>query len=143
MHLHQIHTKKEEGAEVRPIKFRAWDNFSKKMYEVYQLDFNTGYRQEIDPVRNVHVLTDGQTSINNFVLMQFTGLHDNSIQLKEIYEGDIIDAEGKLKGNIYESPQIYEEGTDWIIASMGTKEWRNTESVAMGCGCKYTEQLSS
>ena len=72
-------------------------------------------------------------------LMQFTGLHDKN-SLKELYEGDIIDADGKLKGNIYESPQIYQEGIDCLIEGMGTEAWRNTESIAMGRGCRYSKQ---
>jgi hypothetical protein len=70
--------------------------------------------------------------------LQFTGLHDKN-GVAEVYEGDIIDKEGRIKGNIYESPQIYKKGIDCLVEGMGTKEWRNTESVAMGFGCKYAE----
>lgn len=73
-------------------------------------------------------------------LMQFTGLHDRNVPCKEVYEGDIIDANGRVKGNVYESPQVYEEGTDLRIEGMGTEAWRSAESVAMGRGCFYTKQ---
>jgi hypothetical protein len=73
------------------------------------------------------------------VIMQFTGLLDKSKDFTEVYEGDIIGVDGLIKGNIYESPQIYKEGIDCLIEGMGTKKWRDTESVAMGRGCKYTE----
>jgi hypothetical protein len=65
-------------------------------------------------------------------------LHDKN-GLAEIYEGDIIDANGNLKGNIYESPQIFKEGIDCLIEGMGTETWRDTESIAVGRGCKYTK----
>lgn len=113
---------------MRPIKFREWDNKQKKMISDFMILSDNGSVStgEIDEFGD------------DVILMQFTGLHDKNL-LKELYEGDIIDANGNLKGNIYESPQIYEEGTDCLIEGMGTEKWRSTESIAMGRGCTYTK----
>lgn len=121
---------------MRPIKFRAWDKAEKRMFypssiswkgdAVWLCDAQGGGKNVYESVRE------------HAELMQFTGLHDKN-SLKELYEGDIIDADGNLKGNIYESPQIYEEGIDCLIEGMGTEKWRSTESIAMGRGCKYTK----
>ena len=117
---------------MRPIKFRAWAQ--DQMFGVDGLFLNS---IQVDRA----VDEDGNIMFyKNYVLMQFTGLHDRSNgSLTEIWEGDIIDANGKVKGNIHESPQVYEEGTDHVIAPMGTATWRESESIAMGRGCNYTQ----
>jgi hypothetical protein len=69
---------------------------------------------------------------------QFTGLHDKN-GLTDIYEGDILDENGLIRGNVYESPQVFREGIDCVITGMGTSAWRGSESIAMGRGCKYSE----
>ena len=109
----------------RQIKFRALVQ-SAKTIRIYN---DVG-------ILNGCVLDKKGEVINKAILVQFTGLLDKN-GLAEVYEGDIIDSQGLIKGNIYESPQIYKEGIDCLIEGMGTKSWRNTESVAMGFGCKY------
>jgi uncharacterized phage protein (TIGR01671 family) len=67
---------------MREIKFRAWHKIRKEMFKVDGINFvdkivfnyeNRGLPEEI---------------LENFVLMQFTGLKDKNG--KEIYEGDIL-----------------------------------------------------
>lgn len=75
--------------ENREIKFRAWDRFKKEMFEVYNLkgDSATGALCYLDlGIKKI------PTSIQNVILMQFTGLKDK--KKKEIYEGDILYWEG-------------------------------------------------
>jgi hypothetical protein len=95
------------------------------------------------PVGENRVIVSGRggstdTENDDCILMQFTGLLDKN-GLADIYEGDILDENGVIRGNVYESPQVFREGIDFVIAGMGTSAWRSSESIAMGRGCKYTE----
>lgn len=56
---------------MREIKFRAWDGFQKKMFDIKSLKLP--HREDLSP---------------EVYLMQFTGLLDKNG--KEIYEGDIL-----------------------------------------------------
>ena len=120
---------------MREIKFRAWDKKSGAMVEIGEMNVGITTTAWIKDGENARMIVHGE----NADFMQFTGLKDAS-GIAELYEGDIIDADGNLKGNIYESPQIYEKGTDCLVEGLGTAIWRDTESIAMGRGCKYAKQ---
>jgi len=55
----------------REIKFRCWDDFQKKMFDISSLKLP--HREDLSP---------------NVYLMQYTGIKDKNG--KEIYEGDIV-----------------------------------------------------
>lgn len=73
---------------MREIKFRAYDNVLKIMMPDFDnwLDFNGNYWTSPDKCYD----TPNQEIVrgHNYIIMQFTGLHDKNG--KEIYEGDIV-----------------------------------------------------
>jgi hypothetical protein len=101
---------------MRKIKFRVWSPTYREFWY-----FELG--QEFEWKKNEHP-------------DQYTGLKDKN-DLTEIYEGDIIDIDGTVRGNIYETP--IRQATDLVIEGLGTKAWRDTEQKAMERGCRYPE----
>lgn len=69
---------------------------------------------------------------------QYTGLTDKN-GLTKIFEYDIIDANGRKVGNYYENSNLLKDGTCFLVAKMGTKEWSRSEQEAIKRGCKYAE----
>lgn len=67
--------------------------------------------------------------------MQYIGLKDKS-GLQEVYEHDIINNNGEIKGNIY---QMDKGKTDFVIQGFGTKNWCKTYKEAIYRGCKDAE----
>ena len=71
-------------------------------------------------------------------ICQYTGLTDKN-GLTKVFEYDIIDANGRKVGNYYENSNLLKDGTCFLVARMGTKEWSRSEQEAIKRGCKYAE----
>ena len=122
---------------MKEIKFRAWDKINQRMIcDCTQFSIEGG--------KVYQMLFWGNIKVNSlsaeFEIMQYTGLKDKNKDLTDIYEGDILGENGLIKGNIYETPKLLEEGTSVVIANMGTDEWRDSEQEAIRRGCEYAQQ---
>lgn len=103
---------------MREIKFRTWDTRFNDMH--YHADVRTWHLNMPD--------------LEECTLMQFTGLH-NKNGLQEVYEGDIIDEYGNIKGNAYEMDK---GENDLLIQGFGTSAWSETEKKGLERGLKYS-----
>ncbi len=103
---------------MRGIKFRAWDNASKKMLPVTALFWNTleWYVSRAE--------FNGNYNNTDFILMQFTGLKDKDG--KDIYERDIVEYENNNSG--YGLPRDREISRDVIPSLLEHMEYVGYES---------------
>lgn len=105
---------------MREIKFRSWDILNKVMeINIHHLDSLNEY-----------------LSKDHKIVMQYTGLKDNSAQQVEIYEGDLVSLHGIVIGNIYEMDK---RESDIVIQDFGGKNWSKTYNEAISRGCRHTQ----
>ena len=124
---------------MRELRFRAWDDANKKM--IYRgLHDRNWYATPKNDKAGCHCVGPvTPRDENNLTLMQYTGLKDKKKDLTGVYEGDILGENGLIKGNIHETPELLKDGTNIVIANMGTDAWRDSEQEAIRRGCEYAQ----
>jgi len=117
---------------MREIKFRLWDG-TEILNEAVVLSTQGVTVRHMGGVRTPEATMLGNNK--KYIYMQYIGLKDKHGDT-EVYEGDIIDDNGYITGNIYE---IQPRTTDLVIDGMGTSTWRDTESAAISRGFHYAK----
>ena len=103
---------------MREIKFRCWDKVNKRMVDVINIEGLHRFmilEVRIPNTKEYYVIENE----DDFELMQYTGLKDNSNPAREIYEGDIIST--IIYGNKY--VEYDTAGTAFGCKGLITKKW--------------------
>lgn len=120
---------------MREIKFRAWDEFHKKMFLPDEIFLVCG-----EWVASLSI--DIGEKYQSGTIMQFTGLRDKN-GIKDVYEGDIIDENGVVKGNIHESTDLDKGKTDLVVPPITSEDWQTAYMGALGRGCRHAERYAN
>ena len=113
------------------LKFRAWDKENKIMLVVnnicnlfWESKFIEGYEVVPDPKgKHEYELIDRRIDLEDAILMQSTGLFDDSTPKKEIFEGDIV--ETIYNGELFTGVIVYDQEETGFKATNGRNEYGN------------------
>lgn len=114
----------------REIKFRAWHKANKEMWAAQDL-IDNGYNLYADGRIEYHLLSYLNNTVfacEEFILMQFTGLHDKNG--KEIWDGDILKPVFPYSNLISHLAQV----VTWEKSSASFVLF-NSYSKSIGCYC--------
>jgi uncharacterized phage protein (TIGR01671 family) len=123
-------------------KFRVWHKQFKLMKRVRRLDLDydrvfvaidSSKRQKTD-------LNREPWNFNNITLMQYTGMCD--VDGKEIYQGDMIGADGKIIDCIWNFLNECKSMLDipkhtWVVGSLTNKSWHISQRRLLKIGCTF------
>ena len=104
-------------------KFRVWDTVKKSMSEVQAIVYT---EEKVYPV--YYKVVRRYVPFSEAVLMQSTGLFDNSIPKKEIFENDIVEWEHKDTGQLVRGIVKY----DTELGFWGMTDVRFNDLTAIG-----------
>ena len=110
-------------------KYRAWEKVGKRMILVGSMDFRNKFIEyTYSPYNDSNRLVSELLDFCDVVLMQSTGLFDNSTPKKEIFESDIVEWEHKDTGQLVRGIVKY----DTELGFWGMTDVRFNDLTAIG-----------
>ena len=110
-------------------KLRVWEIAGKRMVLVGSIDFRNKFIEyTYSPYNDSNRVVSEFLDFCDVVLMQFTGLFDNSMPKKEIFENDIVEWEHKDTGQLVRGIIKY----DTELGFWGMTDVRFNDLTAIG-----------
>ena len=106
-------------------KFRAWDKETKSMWNIERWHVEDEYFDLIEPDKSVVDPNANRVwrKQSDVIIMQSTGLFDDSTPKKEMFEGDIV--ETIYNGELFTGVIVYDQEETGFKATNGHNEYGN------------------